>query len=204
MLPSKFYENVDPIYYKLIKDLEKDLEELEKKGNTENYKNVLIAFSENYLMPKELWDKLFRCDYHNTLTKFADHAYYQFYVSKDILTVCSLRRYQKLLNFKKTFKTNDIYPHSDLQNSLRQYEKNSCAPLSKSIIQEYNKMLNYYERIKSVEENQDEWFKALMDVGDEEFIEQNVEHRLGQNLTNKKLWMLYINYLKSRNTQVFF
>uniref|UniRef100_A0AC34GY16 Uncharacterized protein n=1 Tax=Panagrolaimus sp. ES5 TaxID=591445 RepID=A0AC34GY16_9BILA len=60
-------------------------------------------------------------------------------------------------------------------------------------------MLGYYEKIKSVEDNDKEWLEALMEVKDEEFLVQNVEYRLGGDLTKKNLWKMYINFLKTRN-----
>uniref|UniRef100_A0A914QL50 Uncharacterized protein n=1 Tax=Panagrolaimus davidi TaxID=227884 RepID=A0A914QL50_9BILA len=53
-----------------------------------------------------------------------------------------------------------------------------------------------YDKIISVEDNSEEWFKALLEVDDVEFVKHNVEYRLGENLNDKILWKLYINFLK--------
>uniref|UniRef100_A0A914YSF9 F-box domain-containing protein n=1 Tax=Panagrolaimus superbus TaxID=310955 RepID=A0A914YSF9_9BILA len=45
-------------------------------------------------------------------------------------------------------------------------------------------------------DNLEQWFLCLLESEDEEFIVHNVEYNLGTDLTNKKLWKLYIKYLK--------
>uniref|UniRef100_A0A914Q247 Uncharacterized protein n=1 Tax=Panagrolaimus davidi TaxID=227884 RepID=A0A914Q247_9BILA len=50
----------------------------------------------------------------------------------------------------------------------------------------------------SAENDEEKWIEALAETNDNEFVEHVVEFKLGGDLTNKKLWHVYINYLKSR------
>ena len=52
------------------------------------------------------------------------------------------------------------------------------------------------EKIIEAGKNWKEWIKCLQESGDPEFVRQNVEHEIGENLNNKKLWKLYIEYLR--------
>uniref|UniRef100_A0AC34G610 PH domain-containing protein n=1 Tax=Panagrolaimus sp. ES5 TaxID=591445 RepID=A0AC34G610_9BILA len=60
-------------------------------------------------------------------------------------------------------------------------------------------MKSLYLKIKSVKGDNEKWIKALMEAEDQQFVEDNVEHQLGQDLTNKKLWKLYLEYLNLNN-----
>uniref|UniRef100_A0A914RAE1 Uncharacterized protein n=1 Tax=Panagrolaimus davidi TaxID=227884 RepID=A0A914RAE1_9BILA len=77
------------------------------------------------------------------------------------------------------------------------FEKSSFIP--KTILRTHEKMKTIYSRIKSNEKNVEKWFEVITEVEDEEFVENNIEYRIGFDLTNKKLWKLYIEYLKDSN-----
>ena len=63
-------------------------------------------------------------------------------------------------------------------------------------------MLNLYEKIKAVEQDDEKWMNVLEEANDDEFVQNNVEYRLGKDFGNRKLWELYIQFWKSRNTKV--
>ena len=47
--------------------------------------------------------------------------------------------------------------------------------------------------------NDEEWFAVLSEVGDDKFIIQNIEDRIFSNATNKSIWLIYLKFLKEKN-----
>uniref|UniRef100_A0A914PZB3 Uncharacterized protein n=1 Tax=Panagrolaimus davidi TaxID=227884 RepID=A0A914PZB3_9BILA len=94
---------------------------------------------------------------------------------------------------------NISFPSAHIETTWRQYEKTSMPPLK--VVKMYQKMKALYAKIEMVKENVEEWLEALMEVGDSEFVEHNIEYRLGSDLSNKKLWKLYIEYLKEQQEE---
>uniref|UniRef100_A0A914P9I9 Uncharacterized protein n=1 Tax=Panagrolaimus davidi TaxID=227884 RepID=A0A914P9I9_9BILA len=102
--------------------------------------------------------------------------------------------------WNKLFDLKDLcLPDKALDVKLDNYEKYASSFIPKSVIRTHEKMKTLYSRIKSNEKNVDKWFEALSEVEDEEFVENNIEYRIGSDLTNKKLWKLYIEYLKEKD-----
>uniref|UniRef100_A0AC34FI76 Uncharacterized protein n=1 Tax=Panagrolaimus sp. ES5 TaxID=591445 RepID=A0AC34FI76_9BILA len=95
----------------------------------------------------------------------------------------------------KTLK-NLSYPNNRLRHNLMLYERYSSSPAPKSLIEKVEKMETLYWKIKAVSGNLEKWIKTMAEANDIEFVKHNVEHKLGNNLTNKKLWRLYIDYLR--------
>uniref|UniRef100_A0A914Y5Y1 F-box domain-containing protein n=1 Tax=Panagrolaimus superbus TaxID=310955 RepID=A0A914Y5Y1_9BILA len=62
-------------------------------------------------------------------------------------------------------------------------------------------MRKLYDKIKAAEEDIFQWFTLLKEADDEEFLQQNIEYKLGGNLHNLELWILYFDYLKENNKQ---
>uniref|UniRef100_A0A914P683 Uncharacterized protein n=1 Tax=Panagrolaimus davidi TaxID=227884 RepID=A0A914P683_9BILA len=209
ILPADFYDKLDPLYREKLVQLEKAIKRV-KTGKT----LIIEDFCNQFMMPKEFWDKLIDIGhddgrygistYLNTIFK---HSIYQFYFKPgqlaSALTECDQR---KIYDFDYTATKVDVkdlyYPHKDLQRKLEEYERNyACFLIPKSVLQKVEKMKSLYCKIKAVEENVEEWFEVLMELNDEEFIEKNIEYRIGSDLTNKKLWKLYIEYLKNTNNK---
>uniref|UniRef100_A0AC35FCF4 Uncharacterized protein n=1 Tax=Panagrolaimus sp. PS1159 TaxID=55785 RepID=A0AC35FCF4_9BILA len=81
-------------------------------------------------------------------------------------------------------------------------QEESDLPLSKEVILSYKKMKTIYEKIKENENDDKKWMNALIEAEDDEIVEHNVEYRLSENLTNKNLWKMYIQFWKQRDTKV--
>uniref|UniRef100_A0AC35GSJ3 Uncharacterized protein n=1 Tax=Panagrolaimus sp. PS1159 TaxID=55785 RepID=A0AC35GSJ3_9BILA len=60
-------------------------------------------------------------------------------------------------------------------------------------------MKKLYQRIKESENDLEKWLSLLFEANDRKFIIQNIEYRIGGDLLNKKLWKIYIKYLKEEN-----
>uniref|UniRef100_A0AC34GY76 Uncharacterized protein n=1 Tax=Panagrolaimus sp. ES5 TaxID=591445 RepID=A0AC34GY76_9BILA len=60
-------------------------------------------------------------------------------------------------------------------------------------------MGDIYVRIQEATENVEEWFKLICETNDDIFIRHNSMYRLSKDLTDKKLWNLYINYLQQKD-----
>uniref|UniRef100_A0A914Q699 Uncharacterized protein n=1 Tax=Panagrolaimus davidi TaxID=227884 RepID=A0A914Q699_9BILA len=101
-------------------------------------------------------------------------------------------------HFNKNVTIEDLgFPHNLLEYYLYFYE--TLYPnkhLPHKIIKCNYDMRKLYEKIKAVEENEEKWIKLMEEADDIEFVKHNIEYKLGQDLTNKKLWILYIKYLK--------
>uniref|UniRef100_A0AC34FTZ4 Uncharacterized protein n=1 Tax=Panagrolaimus sp. ES5 TaxID=591445 RepID=A0AC34FTZ4_9BILA len=78
--------------------------------------------------------------------------------------------------------------------------QNSCPPPI-TLIKQYEKMKQLYQKIIASEKNVEEWFKNLCEACDTDFVIHNVEYRLGRNLLNKTLWKLYIKFLENVDTK---
>uniref|UniRef100_A0A914PNE3 Uncharacterized protein n=1 Tax=Panagrolaimus davidi TaxID=227884 RepID=A0A914PNE3_9BILA len=89
------------------------------------------------------------------------------------------------------------YPHDFLKECFHEFESEaSCLP-SKKLIKRYNEMLELYPRIKAAESDDiEKWFQLLVEVDDVDFVKDNVECRLGQDLLDVQLWKLYLAFLK--------
>lgn len=84
----------------------------------------------------------------------------------------------------------------------RRYKKNkkhvifAGKPLSKACKNNYEKSKKFLNEILQAENDYSKWFSLICKVPDKEFVFNNIEHRLGTELSNKGLWHLYIEYLK--------
>uniref|UniRef100_A0A914PXT4 F-box domain-containing protein n=1 Tax=Panagrolaimus davidi TaxID=227884 RepID=A0A914PXT4_9BILA len=67
------------------------------------------------------------------------------------------------------------------------------------VYQKYQKMRKLYDKIQAAKNDIFQWFSLLKEADDEEFLCQNVEYRLGGDLHNFELWILYFEYLKEQN-----
>uniref|UniRef100_A0AC34FCI4 F-box domain-containing protein n=1 Tax=Panagrolaimus sp. ES5 TaxID=591445 RepID=A0AC34FCI4_9BILA len=91
------------------------------------------------------------------------------------------------------------YPHKHLEKFYQKYEENATSLLSADLIKRHNEMKELYGQIKAAEIDPEKWFSLLFEANDKQFIIHNIEYRIGRNLLDKKLWKIYIKYLKSEN-----
>uniref|UniRef100_A0A914QT47 F-box domain-containing protein n=1 Tax=Panagrolaimus davidi TaxID=227884 RepID=A0A914QT47_9BILA len=176
LLPTSFYDKLDPKYREKLVEFEKTL-----KREKSTWKiTTMMDFLNQFMMLKEFWDKLFERDI-------------------DVEELCYPQKYleKKFVEYEKTYACNIF--KTIINGSAKYIFLASFIPIS--IVRSYEKMKSLYSKIKLVEENEDEWFKALKEVEDGEFIEHNIEYRIGSDLTNKKLWKMYIEYLKKNNQE---
>jgi hypothetical protein len=116
----------------------------------------------------------------------------------------SINSYQGWKKCTNALRESLKYPNCDIDEAWDLYEYESCKFPPAKLIETYKKMSMLYPKIKLVEENVVGWFNALLEVGDNQFVVDNVEYRLGKELTNKKLWKLYIKFWSDRDTKVCF
>uniref|UniRef100_A0AC35GY66 DUF38 domain-containing protein n=1 Tax=Panagrolaimus sp. PS1159 TaxID=55785 RepID=A0AC35GY66_9BILA len=206
MFPPSFYDKLDPQYREKLVEL---LEAIESADT--NLENLIFKFSNQFLTPKEIWIKLKVIMISSpTLMKLnvfktsIFHLFYDF-ESEDVRSMYSESMWWKLYDFDTNTSsinvTNFGYPQKYLDKKLTKYERDAHSFLSQTFRQNFKRMKMLYSKIKSVEENVEEWFEALIEVEDEEFIEDNVENRIGNDLTNKKLWKMFFQYLKWINNK---
>uniref|UniRef100_A0A914PB13 Uncharacterized protein n=1 Tax=Panagrolaimus davidi TaxID=227884 RepID=A0A914PB13_9BILA len=89
-----------------------------------------------------------------------------------------------------------MLPHPELKQYLLCYEKDQFSPLTKDFVKYVEKMQQLFMKIKASESDSPTWFNLLKEANDPEYLKQNVENFLLKNLSNQKLWKIYINYLK--------
>uniref|UniRef100_A0A914QBH1 Uncharacterized protein n=1 Tax=Panagrolaimus davidi TaxID=227884 RepID=A0A914QBH1_9BILA len=89
-----------------------------------------------------------------------------------------------------------MLPHQELKQYLLCYEKDRFSPISKDFVKYVEKMQQLFLKIKASESDSPLWFNLLKEANDLEYLKQNVENFLLKNLSNQKLWKIYINYLK--------
>uniref|UniRef100_A0AC35GW12 Uncharacterized protein n=1 Tax=Panagrolaimus sp. PS1159 TaxID=55785 RepID=A0AC35GW12_9BILA len=211
ILPATFYDMLDPEYREKLLQLENTFKLVEKEeSNIEECFDFIAEFLFQFMIPKEFWDKLFEfgCDERYRISwhvkKVFAPSVYQFYCKKYDFVDMIIYDNQKKIYESDYYLTFDVeiflYPQKDLGKKMDDYEKYGVYSfIPKSIIQTIEKMTALYSRIKSNEKNVDKWFEALTEVEDEEFVENNIEYRIGNDLTNKELWKLYIEYLKKKD-----
>uniref|UniRef100_A0AC35G5T8 Uncharacterized protein n=1 Tax=Panagrolaimus sp. PS1159 TaxID=55785 RepID=A0AC35G5T8_9BILA len=98
-------------------------------------------------------------------------------------------------------KINLTYPNGKLRQIFMDYKEDAMTFLPKSTAKRVEEMEALYWKIKNAENDQELWMECLKEAKNFQFVKRNVEHRLSFNLCNKKLWKLYINYLKTVEPQ---
>uniref|UniRef100_A0A914YN43 Uncharacterized protein n=1 Tax=Panagrolaimus superbus TaxID=310955 RepID=A0A914YN43_9BILA len=205
----------------------KALKNLHTNAYHKNIYLLLNKFAENFLMPSEYWTDLFetmwRFNFNFDKNYITSLSKYHFYNKEDDkFSTTSNISYQKVLsnpklkfltifNEENEHKSGDRknfspliqilqYPNCDIEQVWALYESEIYTFPAKNIVEIYQKMKDLYFKIKSMEENNVfEWFNILFEVGDDEFVIDNVENRLGKDLTNKILWKLYIKFWEKRD-----
>ena len=69
--------------------------------------------------------------------------------------------------------------------------------MTKSLLKKHQTAVALYEKIKEAENDDTEILKALLEVGNDDFFIQNVEHRIAKDFYNVELWQLYIRRLEA-------
>uniref|UniRef100_A0AC35FEH9 Uncharacterized protein n=1 Tax=Panagrolaimus sp. PS1159 TaxID=55785 RepID=A0AC35FEH9_9BILA len=152
-----------------------------------------------------MWDHFGANNFSRSHEDFCQEQYRFYYRYCDDMEN-SVRRKRKVLQLNHSYLQQgyDVeflltFPNSYLDEVFEKFNMKSDIPVSKDVIKKYQKMKSLYEKIISVETNDEKWFEALTEVNDDEFVEDNIENRLGEDLTNKNLWKIYIDFLRTRN-----
>uniref|UniRef100_A0A914QQB9 Uncharacterized protein n=1 Tax=Panagrolaimus davidi TaxID=227884 RepID=A0A914QQB9_9BILA len=228
IISKETYDKCDPTYQKAIDKLERKIAAIKNgkdccdhpcKGKFNKFESTILNFSKKYLIPKEYWNFYMRCFvrvYDDRCCKIAKRALFHLCYNEEWNSTgpylsAYRERYLKLLDFQYSngvpydYNSDGLanvrhlqYPHSHLTECLRYFERKATSRPSSKIINRYKKMQKLYTKIKSVEENVEKWFKSLLEVEDDEFVMNNVERRLGDNLFDTKLWMLYLKFLEEK------
>uniref|UniRef100_A0A914Q621 Uncharacterized protein n=1 Tax=Panagrolaimus davidi TaxID=227884 RepID=A0A914Q621_9BILA len=189
-----------------VSKLEKDIKYAQ---SDEEKAKMYDKFAENYLMPKELWIKRLRfvsereldgykevsrrllADRRNTAeqVQVLQNAIQHLYYDREAIN-CKLIHLKVLKPSAENF---------DLPGNADTMLVSKTSPPSKSLIEKIERMEKLYWRIKAASGNLEKWIKIMVGTNDAEFVKHNIEQKLGNDLTNKKLWRLYIDYLRKND-----
>uniref|UniRef100_A0A914QUQ3 Uncharacterized protein n=1 Tax=Panagrolaimus davidi TaxID=227884 RepID=A0A914QUQ3_9BILA len=224
MFSIKFVSKLDPIYRLELEKLfhqNEEIKESDKEKLDKTTLKLLNEFSSNFLMPKKLWDKKIKliqsltlgdyyvdkervaaeCIFHLCYLTFPDRKYLHVpYLHDKKLYYCEDRDLQRFHEPALIIK-NICFPHKDLEMKWKDLEFCATSIIPRSDYRRFEKMKKLFIKIKSIRNNTEKWFNALLEAEDYEFVVDNVEYRLNLNLVNKKLWKLYIQFLKTNNNK---
>lgn len=79
----------------------------------------------------------------------------------------------------------------------------SGSPIPKEIFLLYKQNEKLYEEIVAAENDTEKWFQLVAQVEDIEYVCNNVEYKIGNDLINVQLWKLYLNFLKKNDIKVY-
>uniref|UniRef100_A0A914NZI2 F-box domain-containing protein n=1 Tax=Panagrolaimus davidi TaxID=227884 RepID=A0A914NZI2_9BILA len=223
-LSKEFYNQCCPSYQKAVNKLEKSIVDISLSNDSQEAKShkiraAVFNFSKYYLTPLEYWYLCLRLidkksfdnheNWRKSVCEIIKHAYFQHFFYGHIYDSFGYseaygNKIVQLLEFQNKYKyrlmnitEQDLnYPHDHLKKCFCKFEKKTFRLPPFKLVKRYEKMKELYSKIKSVEGNVDEWFKLLLEVGDNVFVKENVEYRLGRDFFNVKLWKLYIDFLK--------
>uniref|UniRef100_A0AC34FPA9 RGS domain-containing protein n=1 Tax=Panagrolaimus sp. ES5 TaxID=591445 RepID=A0AC34FPA9_9BILA len=193
-LRRRFFEDLDPTYGEEILNLVERLEEIFLKEHGSGRKIIIRTFHDK----PDKFDLAMECEY--KLCQF-----YNF--EKKSLKIPSLpiqKLYYAAYNSpirREKFCVGDIsYPYEELKNRWREYESREAEEfIPKAVQRQYKKMQMLYLKIVAAEDNTEEWFQALMEAENYQFVVDNVEFRLNKDLKNKELWKLFLQYLENNH-----
>uniref|UniRef100_A0A914PRX1 Uncharacterized protein n=1 Tax=Panagrolaimus davidi TaxID=227884 RepID=A0A914PRX1_9BILA len=198
---------------------EEEMNQDEMNENFQQIKAVILKFAEKYLTPKEYWDyciaqadDLDLDENEKQCYEINAIAYQHFYYDEELdmlsnpegggelhLTLMDFQSKYYVDEGGYTAKERDIsFPHNCLKECFRYIESNASRLPSTKVYKRYKEMKEMYSKIKAAEEDVEEWFNLLIEVDNSYFVKDNVEYRLGKNLLDVKLWMLYIEFLKQK------
>uniref|UniRef100_A0AC34GS78 Uncharacterized protein n=1 Tax=Panagrolaimus sp. ES5 TaxID=591445 RepID=A0AC34GS78_9BILA len=89
------------------------------------------------------------------------------------------------------------FPHSCLDEVWDCYRTFQDYPNTSDALEKYKKSKKLYQRLIRTDGYARAWFDCLLEVGDDEFVIQNVEDRIQE--LDKELWHIYIHYLHGIN-----
>uniref|UniRef100_A0AC34FZN8 Uncharacterized protein n=1 Tax=Panagrolaimus sp. ES5 TaxID=591445 RepID=A0AC34FZN8_9BILA len=171
---ESYFEKYDQSYREFHEKL--DIEFPPEDCDYNQLIDIIKAFGKEYMLPRDVWDAVIKIFFHYEDYMYDGHDEIRSEISHIAL-------YQFCLN-----------------ESILLDERYS--PPSKDIYDQYKKSKALFEKIMSVEKDEEKWIEALKETNDDLFVQQNVEFRLGNDILNKKLWKLYIAYLKEHNPTV--
>uniref|UniRef100_A0AC35GIH3 Uncharacterized protein n=1 Tax=Panagrolaimus sp. PS1159 TaxID=55785 RepID=A0AC35GIH3_9BILA len=220
---SPTYQKVIDELEEKISELEAQSEEAknpdEMNENVSQIKAAILKFAQKHLTPKEYWDyciaqlsDLDFDEYEKQCYEINAIAYQHFYYDKELDMLRNPEGdgdiYLTLMDFQSKYYVDEgdytaderdiSFPHNRLKECFRYIESNASRLPSTKVYKRYEEMKEMYSKIKAAEENVEEWFKLLIEVDNGYFVIDNVEYRLGQTLLDRKLWMLYIEFLKQK------
>uniref|UniRef100_A0A914QYJ3 Uncharacterized protein n=1 Tax=Panagrolaimus davidi TaxID=227884 RepID=A0A914QYJ3_9BILA len=216
MFLTKFWTKYDPIYRKELEKLFRQIEEIKESDKEKSDKttlNLLNEFSSNFLMPKKLWDKKIKlirsltlgdyyvykmgvaaeCVFHLCYLTIPDRKYLHIpYLHDKKLYYCEDRDLQRFYEPELIIE-NICFPHKNLEMKWKDLEFCATSLIPRSDYRRFEKMKKLFIKIKSIRNNTEKWFNALMEAEDYEFVVDNVEYRLNLNL---KLLETYSKYCR--------
>uniref|UniRef100_A0A914PK98 Uncharacterized protein n=1 Tax=Panagrolaimus davidi TaxID=227884 RepID=A0A914PK98_9BILA len=212
--------NLDLSYQKVENELRSDLNAIHYSHRDSIAKRIK-PFTEKYLIKSDLWfynnqhfcwdDYFRRSAFHFAFNEYFPHPYK--YVKPINYCNTQWQRYDQDRIFSNDIEFY-IYPHSGLvhengyenrifdESYMKILQRTLPKPLDKALIEKYKKALKFYEKLKELENDNKKWFEYIQKWDDEEFIIHNIEFRIGQNLQNKGLWKLYIEYWRLKNPKI--
>uniref|UniRef100_A0A914QBZ2 DUF38 domain-containing protein n=1 Tax=Panagrolaimus davidi TaxID=227884 RepID=A0A914QBZ2_9BILA len=222
-IPKELYDQCCPEYQKLIKELEeKNAYSTRHNYNhddpSKESTEIILKFSDNYLTPNKYWEQCVNTivvlepkpvgwekRYHKVLAIARKHFYFHKRINEDFFSEIDnhskmLIVYEEDLDESGQYYSIDeddlSYPHNCLKKCFHHFEKYSLRLPPTNVIKKYEQMKTLYTKIKAVEKDADKWIKCLKEFGNDTFLLNNVENRLGKNLMDINLWKTYMAFLK--------
>ena len=77
-----------------------------------------------------------------------------------------------------------------------------ASPLTDELKKQFEKSVELSHKIEAVKDDDERWLSCLKETDDEKCIIQSIETRIGGKPWNKRMWHLYLQFLKERNLNV--
>uniref|UniRef100_A0AC34FUC2 Uncharacterized protein n=1 Tax=Panagrolaimus sp. ES5 TaxID=591445 RepID=A0AC34FUC2_9BILA len=202
----------------MVAEFDDDDDDEEENDTKKQIQDIVIKYGKNYILPKELWDYCHNntisgyifdfgnpnhCNKYDQITSEAASFFYYSTQKEKMRQTESKKRFLKFFEemhfgfgYYKVTEKDFSYPHSHLRACFEYFESHSTSVPSKKTLKQYLKMKELYSKIKAAEYDAEKWINLLAETNDHEFIQDNVELRIGEYLLDKSLWKLYINYHK--------
>uniref|UniRef100_A0A914XU79 Uncharacterized protein n=1 Tax=Panagrolaimus superbus TaxID=310955 RepID=A0A914XU79_9BILA len=146
------------------------------------------------------------CQNHFSASEFQD-LYFKFYfwhcgnVRKKLINCI----YDTNIHEIGTLTQYKCYPNNKLVKNFSTYEKESYNFVSLKIVKAYENAKKLYDEvIKNIQDDPvtEQWINTMMESDDVEFVEDNIEYKMCDDLKNLELWELYFQFLKKFDGKV--
>uniref|UniRef100_A0AC34G927 Uncharacterized protein n=1 Tax=Panagrolaimus sp. ES5 TaxID=591445 RepID=A0AC34G927_9BILA len=191
ILSKDVYDKCTAPYQKVIDEFEQKIADIKSQDGIDEenkyaqLKLVVDAFFESYYIPMEYWSHFYEHDLNNSKV-FDDWGYSELYIylrhksldfyekpgyTSDFLEYIFVLNYG-FLNFGEYFaeETEITFPHSHLVELFHFHERGLSSPPPKKVVERYEAMRLLYFKIKAVEDDVEQWFKLLLEVGIDDFV----------------------------------